>query len=101
MNQQLIQTINQLKSIRNPQQMAMNCLQQSAQRGNPMAKNLLNQINSGNTQGAEQILSNFMNTQVFTKNGVIMTRPQIDRYAICGSSWDYDGWIKELQSEAE
>lgn len=20
---------------------------------------------------------------------------------ICGSSWDYDGWIKELQSEAE
>lgn len=37
MNQQLIQTINQLKSIRNPQQMAMNCLQQSAQRGNPMA----------------------------------------------------------------
>lgn len=21
--------------------------------------------------------------------------------AICGSSWDYDGWIKELQSEAE
>jgi hypothetical protein len=21
--------------------------------------------------------------------------------AICGSSWDYDGWIKELQSKAE
>lgn len=21
--------------------------------------------------------------------------------AICGSSWDYDEWIKELQSEAE
>lgn len=21
--------------------------------------------------------------------------------AICGSSWDYEGWIKELQSEAE
>lgn len=21
--------------------------------------------------------------------------------AICGSSWDYDGWIKELQSEVE
>lgn len=21
--------------------------------------------------------------------------------AICGSSWDYDGWIKELQSEAK
>lgn len=23
------------------------------------------------------------------------------RLIICGSSWDYDGWIKELQSEAE
>lgn len=70
MNQQLIQTINQLKSIRNPQQMAMNCLQQSAQRGNPMAKNLLNQINSGNTQGVEQILSNFMNTQGINLNDI-------------------------------
>lgn len=70
MNQQLIQTINQLKSIRNPQQMAMNCLQQSAQRGNPMAKNLLNQINSGNTQGAEQILNNFMNTQGINLNDI-------------------------------
>ena len=44
MNPQLIQTINQLKSIQNPQQMAMNCLQQSAKQGNPMAENLLNQI---------------------------------------------------------
>ena len=70
MNQQLIQTINQLKSIRNPQQMAMNCLQQAAQRGNPMAKNLLNQINSGNTQGAEQILGNFMNTQGINLNDI-------------------------------
>ena len=70
MNQQLIQTINQLKSIRNPQQMAMNCLQQAAQRGNPMAKNLLNQINSGNTQGAEQILNNFMNTQGINLNDI-------------------------------
>lgn len=70
MNQQLIQTINQLKSIRNPQQMAMNCLQQAAQHGNPMAKNLLNQINSGNTQGAEQILSNFMHTQGINLNDI-------------------------------
>jgi hypothetical protein len=70
MNQQLIQTINQLKSIRNPQQMAMNCLQQSAKQGNPMAKNLLNQINSGNTQGAEQILNNFMNTQGINLNDI-------------------------------
>lgn len=70
MNQQLIQTINQLKSIRNPQQMAMNCLQQAAQRGNPMAKNLLNQISSGNTQGAEQILGNFMNTQGINLNDI-------------------------------
>lgn len=70
MNQQLIQAINQLKSIRNPQQMAMNCLQQAAQRGNPMAKNLLNQISSGNTQGAEQILGNFMNTQGINLNDI-------------------------------
>lgn len=63
MNQQLIQAINQIKSIQNPQQMAMNCLQQSAQQGNPMAKNLLNQINSGNMQEAEQILNNCINTQ--------------------------------------
>lgn len=70
MNQQLIQTINQLKSIRNPQQMAINCLQQSAKQGNPMAKNLLNQINSGNTQGAEQILNNFMNTQGINLNDI-------------------------------
>lgn len=63
MNQQLIQAINQIKSIQNPQQMAMNCLQQSAQQGNPMAKNLLKQINGGNMQGAEQILSNCMNAQ--------------------------------------
>jgi hypothetical protein len=70
MNQQLIQAINQLKSIRNPQQMAMNCLQQSAKHGNPMAKNLLNQINSGNVQGAEQILNNFMNTQGINLNDI-------------------------------
>lgn len=70
MNQQLIQTINQLKSIRNPQQMAMNCLQQSAKQGNPMAKNLLNQINNGNMQGAEQILNNFMNTQGINLNDI-------------------------------
>lgn len=63
MNHQLIQAINQIKSIQNPQQMAMNCLQQSAQQGNPMAKNLLNQINSGNMQGAEQILNNCIKTQ--------------------------------------
>lgn len=70
MNQQLIQAINQLKPIRNPQQMAMNCLQQSAKQGNPMAKNLLNQINSGNVQGAEQILNNFMNTQGINLNDI-------------------------------
>ena len=70
MNQQLIKAINQLKSIRNPQQAAINCLQQSAKQGNPMAKNSLNQINSGNMQGAEQILSNFMNTQGINLNDI-------------------------------
>ena len=35
-----------------------------------MAKNLLEQINSGNMQGAEQILSNFMNTQGINLNDI-------------------------------
>ena len=63
MNQQFIQAIQQIKSAGNPKQMAMNCLQRASQHGNPMAKNLLEQISTGNRQGAEQILNNFMNEQ--------------------------------------
>lgn len=70
MNQQLIQAINQLKSVQNPQQMAMNCLQQSAKQGNQMAQNLLNQINSGNMQEAQKLLNNYMNTQGINLNDI-------------------------------
>lgn len=40
MNQQMIQAINQIKSIRNPQQAAMQVLQNAARQGNQMAKGM-------------------------------------------------------------
>lgn len=60
MNNQLIQTIQKIRSMGNPQQMAMNALRQASQQGNPMAKNMLDKINSGDMAGAEQMLSNIM-----------------------------------------
>lgn len=63
MNNQFMQAVQQIKSMGNPQQMAMNALNQSARQGNPMAKNILERINSGDTSGAEQMLSNIMNEQ--------------------------------------
>lgn len=63
MNNQFMQAVQQIKSMGNPQQMAMNALNQSARQGNPIAKNILDRINSGDTSGAEQMLSNLMNEQ--------------------------------------
>ena len=60
MNQQMIQAINQIKSIRNPQQAAMQVLQNAARQGNQMAKGILQNIQSGNMAGVEQTLNNFM-----------------------------------------
>ena len=40
MNQQMIQAINQIKSIRNPQQAAMHVLQNAARQGNQMANGI-------------------------------------------------------------
>ena len=60
MNQQMIQAINQIKSIRNPQQAAMQALQNAARQGNQMAKGILQNIQSGNMAGVEQTLNNFM-----------------------------------------
>ena len=60
MNQQMIQAINQLKSIRNPQQAAMQVLQNAARQGNQMASGILQNIQSGNMAGVEQTLNNFM-----------------------------------------
>lgn len=63
MNQQMLQIMNQIKSIRNPQQAAMQSLQNAAKQGNPMAKNILQNIQSGNVSGVEQTLNNYMNEQ--------------------------------------
>lgn len=63
MNQQMLQIVNQIKSIRNPQQAAMQSLQNAAKQGNPMAKNILQNIQSGNVSGVEQTLNNYMNEQ--------------------------------------
>lgn len=68
MNQQMIQAINQLKSIRNPQQAAMQVLQNAARQGNQMANGILQNIQSGNMAGAEQTLNNFMG-----ENGLSMS----------------------------
>lgn len=63
MNPQMIHVFNQIKSIRNPQQMAMQSLQNAARQGNPMAKNILDNIESGNMQNVEQVLGNYMKEQ--------------------------------------
>ena len=63
MNQQMVQMVNRIKSIRNPQQAAMQSLQNAAKQGNPMAKNILQNIQSGNMSGVEQTLNNYMNEQ--------------------------------------
>ena len=68
MNQQMIQAINQIKSIRNPQQAAMQVLQNAARQGNQMAKGILQNIQSGNMAGVEQTLNNFM-----CENGLSMS----------------------------
>ena len=68
MNQQMIQAINQLKSIRNPQQAAMQVLQNAARQGNKMASGILQNIQSGNMAGVEQTLNNFM-----SENGLSMS----------------------------
>lgn len=68
MNQQMIQAINQLKSIRNPQQAAMHALQNAAKQGNKMASGILQNIQSGNMAGVEQTLNNFM-----CENGLSMS----------------------------
>lgn len=68
MNQKMIQAINQIKSIRNPQQAAMQVLQNAARQGNQMANGILQNIQSGNMAGVEQTLNNFMG-----ENGLSMS----------------------------
>lgn len=70
MNRQFMQAVQQLKSIGNPQQMAISSLQKASQQGNPMAKSMLEKINTGDMNGAEQMLENMMNEYGFGINDV-------------------------------
>lgn len=70
MNQQMMQILNQIRGIRNPQKAAMQTLQQAASSGNPMATNILSKINSGDMNGAGQILNNCMDTNGINMNEI-------------------------------
>lgn len=63
MNNQFMQAVQQIKSMGDPQQMAMSALNHSAKQGDLRAKNILGRINSGDMNGAEQMLGNIMNEQ--------------------------------------
>ena len=49
MNNQIMQMLNQIKNIKNPKEAAMKTLEQAANQGNPMAKNMLQKILKQNT----------------------------------------------------
>ena len=70
MNQGIIQAINKLKTIRNPQQAAMQALQNAARQGNQMANGILQNIQSGNMSGVEQTLNNFMGENGISMNDI-------------------------------
>ena len=70
MNQGIIQAINKLKTIRNPQQAAMRALQNAARQGNQMANGILQNIQSGNMAGVEQTLNNFMGENGISMNDI-------------------------------
>ena len=69
-NQGIIQAINKLKAIRNPQQAAMQSLQNAASQGNQMAISILQNIQSGNMAGVEQTLNNFMGENGISMNDI-------------------------------
>ena len=69
-NQGIIQAINKLKTIRNPQQAAMQALQNAAKQGNKMASGILQNIQSGNMAGVEQTLNNFMGENGISMNDI-------------------------------
>lgn len=63
MNQQMQNMISRLKSIPNLKERAMQSLENASRNGNVMAKGLLQDINSGNMQSAQQTLNNYMTSQ--------------------------------------
>lgn len=56
--QALAQIMAMLQTGQNPEQIAMNMLQQRATGNNPVFKNLLNMAQSGNVAGLEQFARN-------------------------------------------
>lgn len=56
-NMGALQLVNMVKQG-NPQQIVMGMLEQRAQQGNPVFKNLLNKVQQGDTQGVETIVRN-------------------------------------------
>lgn len=70
MNQGIMQAINKLKAIKNPQQAAMQSLQNAASQGNQMASSILQNIQSGNMVGVEQTLNNFMGENGISMNDI-------------------------------
>lgn len=53
-------TLHMINMVRqgNPQQIVMGMLEQRAQQGNPVFKNLLSKVQQGDTQGVETIVRN-------------------------------------------
>lgn len=70
MNQGIMQAINKLKAIKNPEQAAMQALQNAASQGNQMARGILQNIQSGNMAGVEQTLNNFMGENGISMNDI-------------------------------
>ena len=70
MNQGIMQAINKLKAIRNPQQAAMQSLQNAASQGNQMAISILQNIQSGNMAGVEKTLNNFRGENGISMNDI-------------------------------
>lgn len=70
MNQGIMQAINKLKAIRNPEQAAMQALQNAASQGNQMARGILQNIQSGNMAEVEQTLNNFMGENGISMNDI-------------------------------
>lgn len=69
-NQRIMQAINKLKAIKNPQQAAMQSLQNAASQGNQMASSILQNIQSGNMAGVEQTLNDFMGENGISMNDI-------------------------------
>lgn len=57
-----LQLIQMLKKSGNPQQMALNMLQQNCN-GNPMLENLVNMANNGDGAGVEQVCRNIIKSR--------------------------------------